>query len=49
VSSSEIRARVNAGRPIDALVPAAVAGAICEAGCYAKSETRNPNADPPPR
>ena len=34
VSSSEIRARVKASRPIDHLVPAAVAGAIAEAGIY---------------
>ena len=35
VSSSEIRTRVKAGLPIDHLVPAAVAGAIREAGIYA--------------
>jgi nicotinate-nucleotide adenylyltransferase len=35
VSSSEIRARVKAGRPIDQLVPAAVAEAIRAAGIYA--------------
>lgn len=34
VSSSEIRARVKTGRPIDQLVPCAVAGAIREAGLY---------------
>lgn len=34
VSSSEIRARVSAGRPIDPLVPAAVAAAIRAAGLY---------------
>jgi nicotinate-nucleotide adenylyltransferase len=34
VSSSEIRARVKAGRPIDHLVPAAVAGAISETNVY---------------
>ena len=34
VSSSEIRARVNAGLPIDQLVPAAVAEAIQAAGLY---------------
>jgi nicotinate-nucleotide adenylyltransferase len=37
VSSSEIRARVKAGRPIDQLVPAAVAEAIHAAGIYANS------------
>lgn len=37
VSSSEIRARVKAGLPIDHLVPAAVAGAIREAGIYIKN------------
>jgi nicotinate-nucleotide adenylyltransferase len=44
VSSSEIRARVNRGRPIDQLVPAAVAGAIREGGLYSnpKCEIRNP-------
>jgi nicotinate-nucleotide adenylyltransferase len=34
VSSSEIRARVKAGLPIQHLVPPAVAGAIHEAGIY---------------
>jgi nicotinate-nucleotide adenylyltransferase len=34
VSSSEIRARVKAGLPIEHLVPAAVASAIREAGVY---------------
>lgn len=34
VSSSEIRARVKSGLPIDHLVPAAVAGAIHEAKLY---------------
>lgn len=34
VSSSEIRARMKAGLAIDHLVPAAVAGAIREAGVY---------------
>lgn len=34
VSSSEIRARVRAGHPIERLVPAAVAGAIQETGLY---------------
>jgi len=34
VSSSEIRARVKAGRPIDHLVPASVASAIRETGVY---------------
>lgn len=34
VSSSEIRARVKAGLPVDHLVPAAVAGAIHEAEDY---------------
>ena len=34
VSSSEIRARVKAGLPVDQLVPAAVASAIREAGAY---------------
>ena len=35
VSSSQIRARVQKGLPIDHLVPAAVAGAIRAAGLYA--------------
>ena len=35
VSSSQIRARVRAGLPVDALVPAAVAEAIRGAGLYA--------------
>jgi nicotinate-nucleotide adenylyltransferase len=34
ISSSEIRARVKAGRPIDALVPPFVAQAIRDAGAY---------------
>src|SRR5208282_2385919 len=34
VSSSEIRARVKAGLPIDHLVPPAVAGAVRDAGLY---------------
>jgi nicotinate-nucleotide adenylyltransferase len=34
VSSSEIRARVQAGKPIDHLVPAAVAEAICNNQLY---------------
>ncbi len=34
ISSSEIRARVKAGRPIDALVPPFVAQAIRDAGVY---------------
>jgi nicotinate-nucleotide adenylyltransferase len=34
VSSSEIRARVKGGLPIDHLVPSAVAGAIRESGIY---------------
>jgi nicotinate-nucleotide adenylyltransferase len=34
VSSSEIRARVKAGRPIDHLVPPAVAGAVLAARLY---------------
>jgi len=34
VSSSEIRARVKAGLPIDHLVPPPVAGAICEGRFY---------------
>jgi nicotinate-nucleotide adenylyltransferase len=34
VSSSEIRARVKSGLPIEQLVPAGVAGAICSAGIY---------------
>jgi nicotinate-nucleotide adenylyltransferase len=34
VSSSEIRSRIKAGRPIDNLVPPAVAAAIREAGLY---------------
>lgn len=34
VSSREIRARVGAGQPIDALVPPAVAGLIAELGLY---------------
>jgi nicotinate-nucleotide adenylyltransferase len=40
VSSSEIRARVKAGLPIDHLVPAAVAGAIREAGIYTIAPTQ---------
>jgi nicotinate-nucleotide adenylyltransferase len=35
VSSSEIRARVKAGLPIDQLVPPPVAGAVRDAGLYA--------------
>ena len=34
ISSSEIRARVKAGRPIDQLVPSAAGSAIREAGVY---------------
>jgi len=34
VSSSQIRARVKAGQPIDALVPATVVEAICGNACY---------------
>jgi nicotinate-nucleotide adenylyltransferase len=34
ISSSEIRARVAAGRPIDGLVPPAVAGEIQRLGLY---------------
>ncbi|MCX6896237.1 MAG: hypothetical protein NTZ16_12220, partial [Verrucomicrobia bacterium] len=34
VSSSQIRARVRAGLPVDSLVPAAVAEAIRGAGLY---------------
>ena len=35
VSSSQIRARLKAGQPIDHLVPVAVAEAICGSGFYA--------------
>jgi nicotinic acid mononucleotide adenylyltransferase len=34
ISSSEVRARVAAGEPIDDLVPPAVAGLIEELGLY---------------
>jgi nicotinic acid mononucleotide adenylyltransferase len=34
VTGSEIRARVARGEPIDAMVPAAVAGYIVEHGLY---------------
>jgi nicotinate-nucleotide adenylyltransferase len=34
ISSSEIRARVKADRPIEAMVPPFVAQAICDAGIY---------------
>jgi len=49
VSSSEIRARVNTGRPIDQLVPAAVAGAIREASLYLNAECRMPNVERSPK
>jgi len=39
LSSSEIRARVGAGRPIDTLVPAAAAGAIYAEGLYRRPAT----------
>jgi len=39
VSSSEVRARVAAGRPIDELVPAAVAAYIDERGLYRPAVT----------
>ena len=39
VSSSEIRARVKAGLPVEHLVPAAVAGGIRESGVYGPSAT----------
>jgi nicotinate-nucleotide adenylyltransferase len=40
VSSSEVRARVARGEPIDDLVPPAVAGAIAELGVYRGGEAR---------
>ena len=36
ISSSEIRARVARGEPIDDMVPAAVAGYIAERGLYGR-------------
>lgn len=38
VSSSQIRARIQSGQPIDHLVPAAIAEAIRGAGLYAKND-----------
>jgi nicotinate-nucleotide adenylyltransferase len=38
VSSSQIRARIQSGRPIDHLVPATVAEAIRSAGLYARPD-----------
>jgi nicotinate-nucleotide adenylyltransferase len=45
ISSSELRARVRRGAPIDFLVPAPVVAYIREHGLYAGEPERRPGAE----